>query len=86
MYAIRSYYDPSDDFSSISARYAAGEVSGINPRYYALEQGEPTFLLSYAEQCFIIAEGIIRGWTGGDAETFYLEGVRAAMEFRNNFV
>jgi len=73
--------DPSDDFSSISARYAAGEVSGINPRYYALEQGEPTFLLSYAEQCFIIAEGIIRGWTGGDAETFYLEGVRAAMEF-----
>lgn len=73
--------DPSDDFNSISTRYNAKEISGINPRYYKLKQGEPTFLLSYAEQCFIIAEGILRGWTGGDADSFYKQGVTAAMQF-----
>jgi len=73
--------DPSDDFSSISAKYSAGQISGINPRYYALESGEPTYLLSYAEQCFMIAEGILLGWTSGDAQTYYENGIRAAMKF-----
>lgn len=73
--------DPSDNYSSIAARYVANQISGINPRYYALAQGEPTFLLSYAEQCFIIAEGILRGWTAGDASDIYKKGVIAAMQF-----
>jgi len=73
--------DPSDDFSLISAKYSGKEISGINKRYYELEEGEPTFLLSYAEQCFIIAEGIVRGWTDGDAKFFYEEGIRSAMLF-----
>ncbi|MFZ5942404.1 MAG: SusD/RagB family nutrient-binding outer membrane lipoprotein [Bacteroidota bacterium] len=77
--------DPSDDFSSISARYAANQVSGINARYYALEQGEPTFLLSYAEQCFMIAEGIVRGWVTGDAKSYYDDGVTAALQFVADF-
>jgi hypothetical protein len=73
--------DPSDDFSEISMHYVAGEVSGLNPRYYALPQGEPTFLLSFAEQSFIIAEGILRGWTAGKVEDYYLAGIRAAFNF-----
>lgn len=73
--------DPSDDFTDISVHYVAGEVSGINPRYYELPQGEPTFLLSFAEQNFIIAEGIIRGWTAGKEEDYYLAGIRAAFNF-----
>lgn len=73
--------NPSDDFSSISSRYVAGQVSGINPRYYALPNGEPTYLLSYAEQNFIIAEAILRGWTAGKAEDYYLAGIRAAFGF-----
>lgn len=76
--------NPSDDFSSIGARYNAGQISGINPRYYNLSKGEPTFLVSYAEQCFIIAEGILRGWTTGDAKTYYEKGVQAAMLFVAN--
>ncbi len=76
--------NPSDDFGSISAKYSAGQISGVNPRYYALDKGEPTFLVSYAEQCFIIAEGILRGWTGGDAQVFYENGVKAAMLFVAN--
>ncbi len=73
--------NPSDNFNTISAEYTAKKISGINTRYYALEQGEPTFLLSYAEQCFIIAEGILRGWTNGDAKSYYDKGVQAAMLF-----
>jgi hypothetical protein len=73
--------DPSDNFSSITALYVANEISGINPRYYSLPEGEPTFLLSYAEQCFIICEGILRGWTAGKAEDYYLEGIRSAFNF-----
>lgn len=73
--------NPSDDFNTISAKYAVGKISPINKRYYALASGEPTFLLSYAEQCFIIAEGILRAWTAGDASEYYDKGVRAAMQF-----
>jgi hypothetical protein len=73
--------DPSNDFTAISQQYVAGEISGINPRYSTLPQGEPTFLLSYAEQSFIIAEGIIHGWTDGKAEDYYLAGIRAAFNF-----
>jgi hypothetical protein len=73
--------DPSEDFNIISQKYSANEISGINRRYYELQEGEPTFLLSYAEQCFIISEGILREWTGGDAAKYYNDGVRAAMSF-----
>lgn len=77
--------NPSDDFNSISAKYSMGMISPINKRYYSLAAGEPTFLLSYAEQCFMIAEGILRGWTSGDAEAYYNQGIRAAMEFVANY-
>lgn len=73
--------NPSDDFNTISAKYAVGKISPINKRYYTLPGCEPTYLLSYAEQCFIISEGILRGWTTGDAADYYNKGVRAAMEF-----
>jgi len=73
--------DPSDDFTAISQQYVAGAISKLNPRYSTLPQGEPTFLLSYAEQSFIIAEGILRGWTDGKVEDYYLAGIRAAFNF-----
>jgi len=73
--------DPSDNFNTISAKYAVGKISGINKRYFTLASGEPTYLLSYPEQCFIIAEAILRGWTTGDAQAYYENGVRAAMNF-----
>jgi hypothetical protein len=73
--------NPADDYNTISAKYAIGKISAINKRYYALASGEPTFLLSYPEQCFIISEAILRGWLTGDAEAYYENGVRAAMSF-----
>ena len=37
--------------------------------------------LGYAEQEFLIAEAISRGWVTGDAKQHYENGVRASMEF-----
>jgi len=67
--------------AEVTAAYQAGEVSGINLRYQELPEGEPTYLLSYAEQNFIIAEAIVRGFISGDAESYYQAGIRAAMKF-----
>jgi Starch-binding associating with outer membrane len=60
-----------------------GEYSYVNQkRYYGSLIGpEPAVQIGYAEQCFNIAEGINRGWFAGDAEEFYVKGIRASMEF-----
>lgn len=60
-----------------------GEYSYANQlRYYGTFAGpEPALLVGYAEQNFNIAEGINRGWTTGDAEEFYVEGITASMKF-----
>jgi len=50
-------------------------------RYYEGLTGEPTFILSYPEMCFNIAEGIARGWATGDAESWYKKGIFADMSF-----
>lgn len=51
-------------------------------RYYATFTGpEPAVQLSYWELCFNIAEAINRGWITGDASTFYVNGIKASMDF-----
>jgi hypothetical protein len=40
----------------------------------------PSFVMTYAEVSFILAEGAERGWIGGSAAAFYEQGIRASME------
>jgi hypothetical protein len=40
----------------------------------------PSFVLTYAEVSFILAEAAERGWITGSAKTFYEQGIRASME------
>ena len=41
----------------------------------------PTLIMSYAEVQFILAEAAVKGWSvGGNAQKFYEDGVKAAME------
>lgn len=59
-----------------------GELSKMSD-YGQYLQGstQPCFLMIYPEICFLKAEAALRGWnTGGSAESFYNEGVRAALE------
>ena len=75
--------DPSLPFSDITKLYGDGKCCKLNLRYRDINNpaGEPIMRIGYAEQCFNIAEGIIRGWMPGNAKEFYERGVRAAMLF-----
>ncbi|AYL98868.1 SusD/RagB family nutrient-binding outer membrane lipoprotein [Mucilaginibacter celer] len=50
-------------------------------RYYETLTGENTFIISYPEMCFNIAEAINQGWVAGDAETWYKNGIFADFDF-----
>lgn len=50
-------------------------------RYYSTFKGEPYVQIGYAEQEFIIAEAINRGWTAGSAATHYNNGIKGSMSF-----
>jgi hypothetical protein len=40
----------------------------------------PSFILTYAEVSFILAEAAERGWIAGSAAAYYQQGIRASME------
>ena len=73
--------DPSLPFGEIGSLFTSGNISNINLRYYELETCQPTIRIGYAEQNFILAEARLRGWISGDANEYYLKGVKASMEF-----
>lgn len=60
---------------------ASPSASKIARRYINDQVNEPMVLLGYAEQEFLIAEGIARGWVTGDAQTHYNNGITASMKF-----
>lgn len=71
-----------ENLSTLATESGAGRLSLYNyNHYYSGLTGEPTFIISYAEVCFSIAEAINRGWTTGSAETWYTNGVKAMFEF-----
>ena len=80
----RSYVGASSgaDLSTLATESGAGRLSLYNyNHYYSGLTGEPTFILSYPEICFCIAEAINRGWVTGSADTWYQNGVKAMFEF-----
>lgn len=55
------------------------KYSTVN-RYTYSDPEAPTFIITYAQSQFLLAEAAVRGWVSGDAKTYYENGVRAAME------
>jgi hypothetical protein len=45
-----------------------------------LRQDAPDIIMSYAEVQFLLAEAAVRGWDSGNAQTYYNNGVTAAMQ------
>jgi hypothetical protein len=62
-------------------RQVNGEASRINPRFYNSPVNESSIALGYAEQQFILAEGVTRGWINGNASEYYQKGISASMSF-----
>jgi len=73
--------EPTMIFSDIQAAVQSGGVSQPNARYYELPISEPTYLLSFAEMKFILAEAAVRGLINGNAKGYYEDGIRASMAF-----
>jgi hypothetical protein len=71
-----------EDLSTMAADIQAGKLSLLNRNhFYATLTGEPTFILSYPEVCFCIAEAINRGWISGNADAWYKKGTTAMFAF-----
>ncbi len=45
----------------------------------------PTFIVTYAQTQFLLAEAVVRGYISGDAKTYYENGVKAAFDQFNQF-
>lgn len=76
--------EPSLVHTDIQQATQSGNISTINPRYLKIPEGEPSFLLSYSEMNFILAEAVVRGLLSGNAKAYYEEGIRSAMQFTDS--
>ena len=75
-------YDGVDAGLSVADQNNASPgASKISRRYIIDPVNEPMILLGYAEQEFLIAEGIQRGWATGNAASHYNNGITASMKF-----
>lgn len=71
--------DVSMDYSQMNAGHSAGLYSLLNKRYLTQDATEPLRMMTYAEQELILAEAVIANWISGSAQTYYEEGVKAAL-------
>jgi hypothetical protein len=74
------------DLSTMSALINSGlldsKLSLYNRNhFYSGYTGEPTYILSYPEVCFCIAEAMNRGWISGNTAQWYRNGVTAQFAF-----
>jgi hypothetical protein len=60
-----------------------GRASQINRRYAYEPINEPSLLIGYPEVQFLLAEGVVRGWISGNANTYYKKGIEASLNFSN---
>lgn len=79
-----SYYEGlygSDNTGDNSSKSGNGNASRLDPRYWEDPVNDPSLLMSYPEQQFILAEAVVRDWIDGDANDYYMEGIQASMNF-----
>ncbi|MBL0356641.1 MAG: SusD/RagB family nutrient-binding outer membrane lipoprotein [Chitinophagaceae bacterium] len=67
--------------NTLDLNRAAGKYSLVNKRYTIPRAGDPMLILTYGEQCFIIAEAMEEGWVTGSAQTYYESGVKAMLDY-----
>lgn len=76
--------DPGLDLGVMYSNAGFQKYSFINRKYFfSTYTGEPSIQIGYPELMFNIAEGINRGWVGGDAETYYIAGIKASRASYN---
>jgi hypothetical protein len=84
-------YDETTGISSATYLQNAPNYPGskngysVANRYTYARIDAPTFLVTYAENELLLAEAAYRGWISGSAESYYNEGITAAMKQFNQF-
>ncbi len=73
--------DPIVPYAQVNNKAIAGRLSKVHDRYTTDPTCEPMVLIGYAEQQFILAEAMVRGWISGDDVATYESGVRAGLNF-----
>lgn len=73
--------DVSIGYTQLAGVFAGKDVSLLNRRYAFLFSAEPLVYVGFPEQNFIIAEAIELGWMSGSSQTYYENGVKAALAF-----
>lgn len=67
-----------EDYGILSYQDMQYAYSRPNPKIVRYDA--PHVLMNYAEVEFLLAEAALKGWTSGDAKTYYENGVEAAMK------
>jgi Starch-binding associating with outer membrane len=71
-----------EDLADMTSKAGLGQYSfQSRKRYYGSYTGENTFVISYPEMCFNIAEAVNQGWTPGNAQDWYEKGIKSSMSF-----
>lgn len=73
-------------FNEMGAIASKGESSKVSRRYKEEEVGEPFAKLRYSDINFLLAEAALRGWIDGDANAYYLEGIKADLKFEETYM
>lgn len=77
--------NPGEDLAEMSSKMS--DVSNAEyslrsrQRYYSSYSAEPGIIVGYAEMCFNVAEAINRGWVTGNAEDWYMKGIKTSLVF-----
>ena len=73
--------DPGLDLGVMYSEAGAGKYSFLNRKYFfSTYTGEKSIQIGYAELQFNIAEAINRGWISGDAESYYMRGIKSSIQ------
>jgi hypothetical protein len=71
-----------ESLDDMSTKMLNGEYSAISrSKYYSSYLGEPCIQIGFPELCFNVAEAINRGWITGNAEDYYIKGIKASWTF-----
>lgn len=70
-----------NSYEGIKSGYPVGQVPAVKSRYSISLKNEPLLgnIMNYAELQFILAEASVRGLVSGTAQTYYENGVKAAI-------
>ena len=70
-----------NSYQGIKSGYPVGQVPAAKSRYNIVLKNEPLLgnIINYAELQFILAEASVRGFVSGEAQTYYENGVKAAI-------